>query len=171
MAGGAIAQLSHQVLAGMEALYGDAAAVSGHLARAAQLGDSNTANQHAYAAFAFAAMRRLEEARQSAERFSKVANNGSAFATNVLFRHTLDGFIAMQSNDAAMATREFGQAGRNDVLAKELLAEVHVKAGQPAEAKALREEVRRAPTMIYAGAIENFWAILARQRAKEAKVS
>jgi hypothetical protein len=114
-----------------------------------------------YSAIAYAAARQLDSARAAAQRFSAVATDGNRATAN-----TLNGFIALQANDAAGAITALSQANPNDVLSKELLAEAQVKQGRRAEAQALRETVVKNATMVAGGRILDLFILVAKQRAK-----
>ena len=158
---GGRAALMHQQMAAIEAFYGDGRNVSGHLAKAAQVGGSNTPGLHSYSAIAYTAARQPDSARAAAQRFAAVATDANRATLN-----TLNGFIALQANDAAAAVTALGQANPNDILSKELLAEAQLKQGRRAEAQALRGTVAKSATMIAGGRVLDLLILIAKQRAK-----
>jgi tetratricopeptide (TPR) repeat protein len=158
----ASAILIHQRMAVIEAFYGDPNNIGGHLSRAASLSGSNSAAQHIHAAIAFAAARQLDLARASTAKFAAVATDA-----NRLTLHTLNGFIALQANNPALAYSELRKAASNDVFAKQLLAESQTKGGNLAGVSGLRDEVTKAPFFPQGVVrVPDVFTIIAKQRAK-----
>lgn len=155
------AALLHQQLALIDGLYGGGGSVSSHLAKATELGATNTAAQHVYSTLAHAGARHLDEARAAAGRFSAVATDA-----NRRTQHVLKGFIALQADDPAAAITELSQANPNDILGRELLAEAQIKRGQRAEAQPLRDQVMKAATQVSGGRVLDLLIVIAKQRAK-----
>jgi tetratricopeptide (TPR) repeat protein len=155
------AALLHQHMALVDAFYGDGRGVSGHLAKAAQLGGSSTAGQLIFGAIAYTGAKQLDSARASATRFAAVATDANRRLGNMV-----NGFNALQAGDGPGAGRELALADQNDPLVQELLAELQMKQGQQGQARVLREQVLRSATILAGGRVLDPTILIAKQRAK-----
>jgi tetratricopeptide (TPR) repeat protein len=130
----ATAALVHQRMAFVEATIGNKQNVAPHLAKGAEIGGANTANQTAHAVIAYAAIGDAAGAQTNAELFAKAAPTNQ-------FQHTLNALAAITAKDYAKAEAELAQSGPQDLLAQELRAEVLKQQGKTAEARIIREQV------------------------------
>lgn len=156
----ASATMIHQRMAVLEAVGGNGAAAAEHLTKAGALSGENTAAQHAHTTLVYAVLKQLDRARSSAANYSAV----TSWPAN-LFRHTLEGFIALQGGDAAAAVTHLKQSEPIDVLSRQLLGEA-IQQSNAAEAQVLRQEVLRSATMLYGSHLMDFYSVLAKSRAR-----
>ncbi len=151
--------LPHQRMAVVEALLGNRAAVQAHLDKSAEIGGASTGGQTAHATIAFASIGDIAAARNAAAEFAKVVAPGNPAV------RTFNALIALLAKDVAAASAELANANPNDLLAKELRAEVLKSQGKTAEAKQLRAEILSSSVKQDGNNAVNFFNVVARLRA------
>jgi tetratricopeptide (TPR) repeat protein len=156
----AAAALVHQRMAVVEATIGNKQNVAPHLAKGAEIGGANTANQTAHAVLAYAAIGDASAAQTNADLFAKAAPTNQ-------FQHTLNALAAITAKDYAKAEGELAQSLPADLLAQELRAEVLKQHGKTAEARVIRDVVLKRPPKADGGPGVDVGKLVARLRAEK----
>jgi hypothetical protein len=147
----------HGRAAAIEAYLGDRSAVAAHLAAAGA--GTSSAPRFQLEAIVYARIGDLAQARSAAAQYSSMVP-----ATN-LTKHTLNGLIALQSNDLETARTELAASAPNDLLAKALRADLMLRSGQRSEGTALRQEVVASTLKVDGNAPLDFFKLIARMHA------
>jgi tetratricopeptide (TPR) repeat protein len=150
-------RLLHGRAAAIEAYLGDRSAVAAHLAAAGA--GTSSAPRFQLEAIVYARIGDLAQARSAAAQYSSMVP-----ATN-LTKHTLNGLIALQSNDLETARTELAASAPNDLLAKALRADLMLRSGQRSEGTALRQEVVASTLKVDGNAPLDFFKLIARMHA------
>lgn len=152
--------LVHQRMAVVEATIGNKQNVAPHLAKGAEIGGANSANQTAHAVIAYAAIGDAASAQANADLFAKAAPTNQ-------FQHTLNALAAITAKDYAKAEAELTQSPPADLLAQELRAEVLKQQGKTAEARAIKDAVLKRPPKADGGPGVDITKLAARLRAEK----
>jgi tetratricopeptide (TPR) repeat protein len=147
----------HERAALIEAYLGNRGAVAGHLTAAGA--GTPAAGHYALKAIAYARLGDFAQARTAASQFSSMVP-----ATNLQTR-TVNGMIALLTDDLGTARTELAAAAPNDLLAKALRADLMLRGGQRAEGTTLREEVLASTLKVDGNAPLDFFKLIARMHA------